>query len=69
MPQCTNYPNSCNGQVIRDDYDGLWYCKKHFSEYDRVKTKFKLVNGEKKYFKINKTESEKIKKDKKDKEN
>jgi len=51
MPQCTNYPNSCNGKVIRDNDDGSWYCKKHFSEYDRIRNKFVMVRGLKRYVK------------------
>jgi len=37
MPQCTNYPKGCNGQVKRDDKDNKWYCKTHFYNYGRMK--------------------------------
>ncbi len=51
MPQCENYPNDCRGKVQIDADEGKWYCEEHYFKYDRIKEKFIMVGGLKKYLK------------------
>lgn len=37
MVQCVKYPNECEGQVIYDEKDEIWYCEKHFYTLEHLK--------------------------------
>lgn len=58
MPQCTNYPNGCNGQVKLDKDDSNFYCENHFYKYERMKNKFVMVGGLKRYLKTSVAQAE-----------
>ena len=51
MPQCEQYPKGCRGKVIIDAEDGEWFCENHYYKLDRMKNKFIVVGGLKKYLK------------------
>lgn len=38
MAQCEEYPNSCQGKVIRSEKDMKWLCEKHFYTLEHLRS-------------------------------
>lgn len=38
MPQCEEYPDKCQGKVIRSEKDMIWLCEKHYYTLDHLRS-------------------------------